>query len=42
MRPGTSNKNNPIPSYSYIADLVSKTGDLGEQTEKGLDAFRNA
>lgn len=28
MKPGTVNKNNPIPSYPYIAGLVSKMGDL--------------
>jgi len=38
MKPRIVNKTSPIP----IADLASKMGDLCEQTEKGLDAFRKA
>lgn len=42
MKPGTANENNPVPAYSYLTGLVSKMGDLCEQTETGPGAFRNA
>jgi len=42
MKPGTVNENNWMPACSYITGLVSKIGDLCEQTEKGPGAFRNA
>lgn len=42
MKPGTVNEKNLTPSHPNIAGLASKLGDLCEQREKGLDAFRNA